>query len=589
MKEKSKNIKDGIKNFIEQGHYQEAMSLLQKYEKVVPTDIDIYNLKAMIFILTGDLEKAKEILENGLKIKPLDFDILYNLGYIYEQKGEFLEAYYSYTTAQYNAENPQQIQDVIQALEGIKDYFAGRSIIIEEDGNKKIKTQVRYGTKVLEMKFDLQRIIERKTILEAITKHLDISNERILEIEFGTGLISKNLNFYGFDVTAIDSRKLALLEIISKEWQDNLFNPRQSKAQFYHNKLEVKHVALLSDYDAIILVPESEAWYEQYDQEELFYMIENIINRVKKQAFIRIPDLNIDKYKQLELLILEKARKAEKKVRLINIHEENESSEKILLIENKEERKYFSIPIALETINSKSDVIEVEIEKCRDKFAFGYEEHGWHPFVALAQEYLEKENLTYEESILKMYYEKFQPQNLQQALLDPKHSPLNPINKGWIGYPWTWNTRNKVIIDQKFGETRPGGNHFFGPNSHEFGKNEFQRIIINCELIKSVGYQPEGFADGYISGYMLKTKGDYRFIVTEGQHRMAALVALGYKTIKCRFIQKEEYPRVVNIKDSKRWPQVINGAYSKKVAEKIFNMFFENDGRERAKRIGLLD
>ena len=96
------------------------------------------------------------------------------------------------------------------------------------------------------------------------------------------------------------------------------------------------------------------------------------------------------------------------------------------------------------------------------------------------------------------------------------------------------------------------------------------------------GYHPELFADGYITGYLLVKGDDYRFIVTEGQHRVACLVALGYERIKVRFSQKPEYPRVVVFEDVKKWPQVVNGAYSQNLALKVFERFFaEGVGKER--------
>ena len=75
---------------------------------------------------------------------------------------------------------------------------------------------------------------------------------------------------------------------------------------------------------------------------------------------------------------------------------------------------------------------------------------------------------------------------------------------------------------------------------------------------------------------------DYRFVVTEGQHRIAVLAVLGYESIKCRFTQKFGYPQVVRYEEAKKWPQVENKAYSRTLAERVFNRFFEQGvGRDR--------
>ena len=75
---------------------------------------------------------------------------------------------------------------------------------------------------------------------------------------------------------------------------------------------------------------------------------------------------------------------------------------------------------------------------------------------------------------------------------------------------------------------------------------------------------------------------DYRFVVTEGQHRMACLAALGYDRIRCRFSGEAHYPQVVALEDSKNWPQVSNGVYSRSLGTKVFYRFFTPGvGRER--------
>ncbi len=100
------------------------------------------------------------------------------------------------------------------------------------------------------------------------------------------------------------------------------------------------------------------------------------------------------------------------------------------------------------------------------------------------------------------------------------------------------------------------------------------------------GYLPEIFPDGYIQGYLLKDGEDYRFIVTEGQHRMAAIGLLGEKTIKVRF--DLNWLPIIDRAKLKKWPQVISGLYSDTVAEKVFRYYFEENGRRKAEQLGLL-
>ncbi len=126
---------------------------------------------------------------------------------------------------------------------------------------------------------------------------------------------------------------------------------------------------------------------------------------------------------------------------------------------------------------------------------------------------------------------------------------------------------------------------FFGPNTVEFGAAELGRLVHLYRIFQKDGYHPELFSDGYISGCMLIRGDDYRFVVSEGQHRVACLAALGYETIRCRFTQNPGYPRVVlgnNWNNLKHWSQVANGVYSRSLALKVFERFLvDNVGWEQ--------
>ena len=240
----------------------------------------------------------------------------------------------------------------------------------------------------------------------------------------------------------------------------------------------------------------------------------------------------------------------------------------------------FSIPIAGDVRFSKSTVFEVELDKCVDLYGAGYVGDFQH-FIEVLKEYQENRELEYEDSVLKAYYDRFQPKNMEEALFIQKGRAPR-LGHGWIGYPWDWDKSLKVVYTQSPQETRPGGNHHFGPNTDQFGETEFKRLVPLYVILKEQGYHPELFADGYISGYLLVKGDDYRFVVTEGQHRMACLAALGYEKIRCRFSNQPQFPHVVLWEDVKKWPQVANGAYSVNLALKVFERFFmDGVGRER--------
>ncbi|NLJ81242.1 MAG: hypothetical protein GX335_09485 [Firmicutes bacterium] len=65
------------------------------------------------------------------------------------------------------------------------------------------------------------------------------------------------------------------------------------------------------------------------------------------------------------------------------------------------------------------------------------------------------------------------------------------MDRGWIGYPWFWDQGQKVIFTAQRGETRPGGNHHFGPNSKDFGRAELERLKHLYDIFAEDGYHPE--------------------------------------------------------------------------------------------------
>lgn len=87
-----KQFKDNISKLIKHKQFEQAKDLINQYENIVHDDIEIYSMKAVIFIMENDLNKAEEILLQGLSIDENNFDINYNLAYIYESSGKFNKA-----------------------------------------------------------------------------------------------------------------------------------------------------------------------------------------------------------------------------------------------------------------------------------------------------------------------------------------------------------------------------------------------------------------------------------------------------------------------------------------------------------------
>lgn len=91
--------KDKIETCLSDGNIEEAKLLLAQYEKEAPDDIDLVSMKMSYHLLNNDLEAAAELALLGVRRLPVSGDMYYNLAYIYELMGQWLEAYLNYQRA----------------------------------------------------------------------------------------------------------------------------------------------------------------------------------------------------------------------------------------------------------------------------------------------------------------------------------------------------------------------------------------------------------------------------------------------------------------------------------------------------------
>lgn len=236
------------------------------------------------------------------------------------------------------------------------------------------------------------------------------------------------------------------------------------------------------------------------------------------------------------------------------------------------------IPSGRDALDSRSLLVEVDLSVCRDYLGYAYTPNGWHYFVAFLREYEQNGHIPPENSLLHRYYAKFRPSSLWEALTCiPKHELPGDFAglPDWPALPW---------LNHRL--TPEDGNQHFGT----FTKSSVASHMIRCcdlyHKLRQEGYLPGDYRDGYIKGYFLKDGRDYRFVVTAGQHRMAVLAVLGYD----RFIARIQpgFPRVADPAEADHWPQVAAGVYTREQAIRIMRLYFQLNGLEKARRLGLV-
>lgn len=227
----------------------------------------------------------------------------------------------------------------------------------------------------------------------------------------------------------------------------------------------------------------------------------------------------------------------------------------------------------------------VPIDKCVNIYGYNFSCEKSHHFTATLLEYEKNPEVEYNNSILHNFYNSFKPNNLKDVFYSyspvinrdqTSNSPLLHSNPQVRSLPWLYEIFDDAIKQDLTTKNEGGlsyehGSQSFGPVSKVKAKLEFERVISTYDSIKSKGYVIDYFHN-QISGYFIKNKSDYRFIIQNGNHRTAALAALGYHQIPVIF--RYNYPRVIDIQDIKLWPQVENGNISINDAKFIFDSFF---------------
>ena len=232
--------------------------------------------------------------------------------------------------------------------------------------------------------------------------------------------------------------------------------------------------------------------------------------------------------------------------------------------------------------------------------ALSFSPGGWHPFVAALCEYAVGESTEYEDSVLRRYYEAHQPDHAGAAVVGFEQFPETYTNHPPHIYrltPWSSGTADTVDQnvrdwtqhdDQKYGDSgrewklSSDGFQYHGPVSPQKGQLEYRRLVNVYESIKAGGYNR---SQGHAHFLVLRRGKEYRFLNKgQGNHRTAAMTALGYDTIPAKFYNRY----VLDLEMAEYWPQVRRGVWKKEQAEAYFNHLFDFDSRAWAEERGLL-
>ena len=217
----------------------------------------------------------------------------------------------------------------------------------------------------------------------------------------------------------------------------------------------------------------------------------------------------------------------------------------------------------------------------------GFSLDGKSPFVLSAKKAIingldDKENsVKIIRSVFDKYYEYIQANNASEWLGLKKNKLLNQQPPWGAVFPWRARSIEsyrlsfeKAAIEENIaiGYQDRGieyGWLFNGPVSDIKIQIESERMAYVLYQIYENGYQRSFENDGDARATALVNEvGEWRWILTAGNHRASAATALGFTEIPIRI------NLIIKRSDYQLWPQVVDGVYSKEEALYIFDSLF---------------
>jgi hypothetical protein len=218
----------------------------------------------------------------------------------------------------------------------------------------------------------------------------------------------------------------------------------------------------------------------------------------------------------------------------------------------------------------------VSIDECRSLFAASFGSDGWHHIRATLKEFDANPKIAYRDTSLYAFLTGFCPASISDfaGIVDDAPLPL-------FVYPWGTFRKGETAATKD-----PWRSRFCGPSTDQFIAQEFERIIDMYGQLKSIGYRPYRYPHSFIGGTWLEAMdGSRRFIVLQGNHRLAILAHLGIQHIAVRPLRG--WLSVVREADIGDWLLVRSGQCSLAHARSIFALFFHSDGSHLRRTVEL--
>jgi hypothetical protein len=229
-------------------------------------------------------------------------------------------------------------------------------------------------------------------------------------------------------------------------------------------------------------------------------------------------------------------------------------------------------------------VLAIELSQARAGImGFLYNEASAHPlacaFDAARRESALDDSTSAARRILSDYYTTVQPKTALEVVdLEPHEAPgLDGIPlHSWV-MPWSERSIEDTAVHRRICLEEEGfangsrvsmsdGATLFGPVTEKKLRLETTRVVNLAASMKAKGFQ--SIAAHPIEVIGLRSDGEYRWLVVQGQHRLAACAAFGISRVPARLV------RIIRREDAGHWPHVVGNTFTPAGALRCFDRLF---------------
>lgn len=154
-------IKDRIRELINNNMLDSAKILLEEYKKNMEDDIEVYSMEAIIYILEENYIKAEQILDLGLDKDRENFDLIYDLAFLYEKVKKYNLAYkyYNYALKKCNdKEMKKEIKKILNKCKELSNSQQKTKMAFFDKGDDKFLWDI---IKELEREYEIKKVTVR--------------------------------------------------------------------------------------------------------------------------------------------------------------------------------------------------------------------------------------------------------------------------------------------------------------------------------------------------------------------------------------------------------------------------------------------